>query len=610
MMKAREMTEASQVTLQQSRRRLLGKADLRLLVRVLTPVFIIALGLGAVFDYQRSTRGAELRFSEKQAFMAQQAAKRMSEVFREVDKLLVMVGHIPRVIHSESGGERMLATVVAQLQDHGALVAARVDRQHQVTLSAGTTIGEAQRLLQKVKGCKESQGICVNGPVRFNLSKSRWLMVAATRLPAGAGGLVFVGLDWDTLRKEISNMSSFHQASYAWVLDDQGRLIMHPEHRDQLGQPALTPGKACRACHTSFELHQEMTSGRTGTGRVQVAGNEPKLVAFTPFSVGLQQWSLAVATPARLVSSAARRDLMATILFTGAIMLVMVAGALLLDRETSRRMRSADEFSHMLEQEVHKRTDELATLYRRLANLQTHHTRLERVAVAGEMASIVAHEIRTPLNALSINAQMITRLLRRPAPKDRQRALEVLGTLQAEIQRINQLVEENLLAHVRHSRANLTALQVNEVLEDSVRFMEPEARRGDVTLIFDPEAGLPRVRADESKLRQVLLNITLNAVQAMPDGGEVALSAVCDGDQVRIRIKDTGPGIEGLEREKLHEVFRPFMTTKEHGTGLGLAICARLVKEMGGSIDVESDKGEGACFSISLPLDDEEEPCR
>ena len=582
------------------------RADLRLLVRVLTPLFIVALGVGAVFDYQRSTVGAEERFNDKQAFLAQQTADRVGEAFEEVDKLLVLLGHIPGVIRSNTGGGHMLATVVAQLQDHGAMMAARVNGEGQVTLSAGSSLAEAQRLVGKVKRCGDDQSICVKGPVRMKIGKARWVMVATSQLASGNAGSVLVGLDWDALREHIERMASFHQATYAWILDHKGRLVMHPDHRDQLGKPALKATKACSSCHSSFALHREMTAGRTGTGRIQVADGKPKLVAFTPFSVGGKQWSLAVATPSQLVSSAARRDLMATIIFTGAIMLVMMAGALLLDRETSRRIRSADEFNQALEQEVLKRTDELATLYRRLAKLQTHHTRLERVAVAGEMASIVAHEIRTPLNALSINAQMITRLLRRSDDRSRQRAQEVLGTLEAEIARINQLVEENLLAHVRRPCAKLAALDVNELLTDAARFMEPEARRGEVELTFEPRAELPMVRADEPKLRQVLLNIILNAVQAMPDGGEVTLSVHSQEERVVIRIRDNGPGIEGLEPETLHEVFRPFVTTKEHGTGLGLAICARLVKEMGGTIDVQSRAGEGACFSISLPVDEEE----
>ncbi len=582
------------------------RVDLRLLVRVLTPMFIVALGVGAVFDHQRSTRRTEERFSEKQAFMAQQAAERFSEVFEEVDKLLVLLGHIPGVIRADASGGHMLATVVAQLQDHGGVMAARINGQKQVTLTAGSSLAEAQRLLGKVAACVEPQGICVRGPVRMKIGKAKWVMVVTLPMPLGKKGAVMVGLDWDALRTDIARMATFHQTAYTWILDHRGRLVMHPEHRDQLGKPAVKRTKACSKCHSSFALHQEMLSGRMGTGRIQVAASPPKLVAFTPFAVGLKQWSLAVATPARVVSAAARRDLMATVLFTGAIMLVMAAGALLLDRETSRRMRSVAEFNHKLEHEVRRRTDELGTVYQRLAELQTHHTRLERVAVAGEMASIVAHEIRTPLNALSINAQMITRLLRRTDDKSRQRVKEVLGTLESEIGRINQLVEENLLAHVRRRSADLKALDLNEVLMDAVRFMEPEARRTGVELHFEAQPDLPLARADEPKLRQVLLNIILNAVQAMPDGGEVTLSAATDEDRLVVRIEDNGPGIEGVDPDTLHEVFRPFVTTKEDGTGLGLAICARLVKDMGGTIEVQSRSGEGACFTISLPLDEEE----
>ena len=577
--------------------------DLRFLVRVLTPVFIIALGLGAVFDYQRSTRGAEERFNEKQAFMAQQAAERLSEVFREMDKLFVLLGNIPRVVQSREGGQHMLATVVAQLQEHGAILAARVDTAGQVRLTAGTTVTAAQRLVHQVRACVGAQGICVSGPLRSTLARSGWLLLVTSDLPVNAGGRLLLGLDWAVLRQHISNMSSFGKGSYSWVLDHHGRLIMHPQNYRQLGQPALAPGKTRAGSHTSLAVHREMKAGKTGTARFQVADQEPTLVAFTPLTVGRHQWSLAVATPARLVTAAARRDLTSTILFTGAIMLVMVAGALLLDREASRRVRTADDFNRSLEQEVRRRTDELSALYRRLGTLQTHHTRLERVAVAGEMAAIVAHEIRTPLNALSINAQMISRMLRRDRPGSKSRALEVLGTLQAEIQRINQLVQENLLAHARPSRAELAPLRVRELLEDSVRFMEPEALRHDVELKLEIEPNLPCARADESRLRQVLLNIILNAVQAMPDGGAVRLRAGSDGEQVRISIEDTGPGIEGLDADNLHQVFRPFVTTKKHGTGLGLAICARLVKEMGGSIGLCSEQGQGACFSISLPVE-------
>ena len=134
--------------------------------------------------------------------------------------------------------------------------------------------------------------------------------------------------------------------------------------------------------------------------------------------------------------------------------------------------------------------------------------------------------------------------------------------------------------------------------------MKPEAARNGVAISLEAgPAGLPRMMADEAKLRQVLLNIMLNAIQAMDDGGRITVRTWAEGDEVAVAVRDTGPGIQCDEGD-LDLVFRPFHTTKEEGTGLGLAICARLIKEMKGRITVTSEPGEGACFEVRLPREE------
>jgi two-component system NtrC family sensor kinase len=377
-----------------------------------------------------------------------------------------------------------------------------------------------------------------------------------------------------------------------------------------------------------------MAAGESGSGRVQVREGEPKLVAFTPFKVGFRRWSLAVATPATQATAEARRSLTSILLFTAAILLVMVSGAVLLDREASRRIRAAARFNRELEHKVTERTEELQRLYSRVTAMQAHHTRLERVAVAGEMAAIVAHEVRQPLNALSINAQMISRLLRR---EQRDKAIDVLGTLQKEIERINTLLEEHLLALVRHRPTENRRIDLNGVVTEAIRFIEPEGTRQKVQMVEELGRDVPEVVGDGPKLRQVLLNILLNAIQAMPDGGRVTIRTQLEGEPrgvegvgeggepegrtgascapgklregrtgascatlASVEIQDTGPGIANINGEDVEQIFRPFTTTKEDGTGLGLAICVRLMKEMGGKIRVYSKPGEGARFVVSL----------
>ena len=580
-------------------------ASLRLLVRVLTPLFILGLATGAFLDYHRSTSRLEEQFNDRQLFMAYQAAQRLSEVFREVDKLMGLMGLMTPVAQTSDKHERIMSAVLAQLQEHGAIGAARLDAGGELAQTAGFSAAQVRRLLPKLSACKVTRKLSVEGPLRSKLSTSGWVLITTMKEPEqpGARGCVMIVMDWGHLQVLIRRMARYGANTYSWVLDQEGRLIIHPEHRQQLGVRALVPGKDCGQCHSSFDIHKEMTTGTVGTGRIRVKGQEPKLVAFTPVQVGLNRWSLAVATPASHVTSGTRRDLWSTLVFTGAIMLVMVAGALLLDREARRRIRAASRFSNVLEEEVKRRTEELAGLYERLNALQTHHTRLERVAVAGEMASVVAHEIRTPLNVLSINAQMLNHKLGKLSIQGWEEAQQVLDTLETEIHRINKLVQENLLVHVRGSPVELKPLQIDDVLLDSVRFMEPEAARNGVDLQHTPGLKLPAALADESKLRQVLLNIILNAIQATSPDGEVFMSAAAEGDRVIIRIHDTGPG---LDPKDLDQVFKPFMTTKKHGTGLGLAICARLVKEMGGSINFCTDESQGACFQVTLPTAPEE----
>ena len=581
---------------------------LRIFVRILTPIFILALALGAGLDYRRSTVLAEKRFNDRQAFMSYQAAERLGAVFREVDKLLTLLEHLAPGKQAGTRGELALATVINHLREHGAMGGMMLTTEGDLAQTAGVSRDRALGLVHKLERCRGVNVLEVQGPLKSTLSPSGWLLVA-TMLQGKARDeqwCVALLLDWNTLRESIRKMARYGKDSYSWVLDHKGRLIMHPDHREQLGKQILSPGKECGTCHTSFDLQREMAAGATGTRRVQVRGHKPKLVAFTPVKVGAARWSLAVATPADHVTRDTRRDLWATVLFTGLIMLVMVSGALVLDRVATRRILQADRFNKVLEQEVEKRTAELASLYRRLNAIQSHHTRLERVAVAGEMAAIVAHEIRTPLNVLSMNAQMINHLLGNVKIPNQEQVQQVLDTLESEIHRINQLVQDNLLSHARGSPAELKPMNINEVLEESVRFMEPEAQRNQVSLKLEATPELPMIRADESKLRQVLLNIILNGIQASPHGGEVAVHAERDHEWVRIWIRDNGPG---LSEDKLEQVFKPFMTTKKDGTGLGLAICARLVKEMEGEIDFCADAGQGACFQVVLPMAaGEEEP--
>jgi signal transduction histidine kinase len=139
---------------------------------------------------------------------------------------------------------------------------------------------------------------------------------------------------------------------------------------------------------------------------------------------------------------------------------------------------------------------------------------------------------------------------------------------------------------------------INRTVEDAIRFVEPKARGSRVAIARDLLAELPRACADEEALRQVMLNILVNAIEAMPDGGRVEVATRRRADGVVLRVRDTGPGLAEEIRDR---VFQPFVSTKREGTGLGLAISQRLTSEMDGEIVVSSEPGQGACFEVILP---------
>jgi len=584
--------------------------DLRIVVRVATPLIIAALTVGMFLQYRQATSEAKRRFSERQMYQARKAAAHLGEVFREVRKFLALTLDLAR--RDPEHNRRLLSRVVISLRPQGGVLASRRDSTDGPLLVSHERHRAAlEALLPQLPGDAAAPGqMRVKGPIRSSIARSGWVVAALMTDRSAEAAIV---LDWGDLQRQISRITKLSRDSYSWVLDQDGRLVMHPEHRDQLGQSALSISGSCSSCHSSFELHRRMTRGLTGAGQIQVAQGKAKLVAFTPFQVGVHRWSLAVATSASLVIADGLRGQTSVFLFFGAIMAAMITGALLLDRESSRRIRTAEAFNRELEREVTQRTEEVRSLFDRLSALQAAHGRLERVTVVGEMASIVAHEIRTPLNALSINAQMIRRLLRREAGSDersagRQRAEELLGTLEGEIYRINNLLEDHLLALVRHRKTRLEPLDLGAQVTDAIRFIEPEATRNGVRLIPELAADLEPVRADPAKLRQILLNIILNAIQALPGGGEVRLATDSDGSMATVAIRDNGSGIDASiltsdMTEELQQVFRPFVTTKEDGTGLGLAVCARLIRDMDGRITVRSTAREGACFHVELPLE-------
>ena len=212
----------------------------------------------------------------------------------------------------------------------------------------------------------------------------------------------------------------------------------------------------------------------------------------------------------------------------------------------------------------------------------------DRLAAIGEMAATVAHEIRNPLGGI----RGFAALLARDIPESDARRRLVDKILQGS-QSLERIVNE-LLEYTRPIDLRLRPVACRGIVENALSFLEIDPARHRVSQQVPAEA---TVLADAEKIRQVLLNVLLNAVQSMPEG-EIAISGSIAEDHVGLHVRDSGCG---MDAEQLAQIFSPFYTTKERGSGLGLAICRKIVEGHGGAITAESTLSAGTTITIRLP---------
>ena len=221
-------------------------------------------------------------------------------------------------------------------------------------------------------------------------------------------------------------------------------------------------------------------------------------------------------------------------------------------------------------------------------------------AALAELAGGFIHEIKNHLNTLNLNLQLLGEDFANPENQRERRALTRVQKLQGECQRLVELSNDFL----RFARLRELALELGDlgkVVEEMIDFFTPTARAANIDIKTFLPADLPALMLNKEMFRQALLNLMLNAAQAMPSGGELTFQASIGSGQVLLGLIDTGTGIAP---EVLPKIFRPFYSTKAKtgGTGLGLATTKKIIEAHGGMIDVQSEIGKGTKFTIRLPV--------
>ncbi|KAA3656990.1 MAG: PAS domain S-box protein, partial [Calditrichaeota bacterium] len=236
---------------------------------------------------------------------------------------------------------------------------------------------------------------------------------------------------------------------------------------------------------------------------------------------------------------------------------------------------------------------------RKQQELEKRVIQSERLAIIGQMAAKVAHEVRNPLSSISLNAELLGDELRSTSEGITAEGESLLKAIMDEVERVTNLTED-YLQFSRLPEAEFHLVYLDQLLEDTIDFVEAEANSQGIQIIREIEAELPRVAADYHQIRRVILNLMRNAFDAMRNGGFLRLHAVAAGTNVEVSIADTGDGIAEEQRTK---IFEPFYTTRDMGTGLGLAIARQIVQEHNGRLSFTSKENAGTVFTMVLPIE-------
>jgi signal transduction histidine kinase len=219
----------------------------------------------------------------------------------------------------------------------------------------------------------------------------------------------------------------------------------------------------------------------------------------------------------------------------------------------------------------------------------------EKLAAVGQLAAGIAHEIRNPLTSIKMIVQLLGRRL-----KEDEAGRESVQAVLDEINRL-EIIINGLLDLTRPMELELKPTNVADVVNDVLKFMEPDIRHRKIELINQVDKELPEAMLDVDRVKQVFMNVILNSMQAMPEGGELIINCYRDSESgaVQVDISDTGIG---MSQGVLENAFEPFFSARSDGTGLGLANVKKIMELHGGNIRIESEEGQGTKVTVKFEV--------
>ena len=384
------------------------------------------------------------------------------------------------------------------------------------------------------------------------------------------------------------------KSDFAWVIDGNGRLIYHPNHKEMLFRSISDTTSDCSSCHVSFDVPRLMIKADDPSiGEYEIIGDEPpKVMAYFPMELHGQRWILVISTLLPEVTASLRDKFKLFFILGFVILGVIIFFSILVYYLNSKRIR-AEEAKRNLEE---------------IQEYQEQLNQASKMASIGELVDTVAHEINTPAGIIAAHADAIL-LNNEPSAE----ITEPLNVIKRQTRRISDYTRR-LLNYSQSMPFYPEPTDLETLINECVFLLNHRFRAKKLSVNKNIELKQTLVSVDRRQMEQVLINLLNNSVDAVESQGEITLSlkkisdvSISEEDQkkekVLISIEDNGVGIL---QEHLAKIFNPFFSTKSKikGTGLGLAITKAIIARHKGKIEVRSIPGESTMFNIFLPLND------
>lgn len=391
-------------------------------------------------------------------------------------------------------------------------------------------------------------------------------------------------------RKQVLSIR-LQRNGYAWLVDSTNEMVL-VDPSGKIGSQSFQEAFRDR-WPTLYRLLLETRKGEPGMDTYVFFDPEDetrsteKLVGYAPVRIEDRLWTLGVSTPVPEVEALMESYLQRLETFSGVSITAVFAAAFLLSGVLLVWNRA-------LKGEVAVRTRDLEQTTARLEDTFEQLLSARKVAAVGSLALGLAHEIRNPLSAIRVNMDFLQSKV--PAEP---RTKECFEIVEGEIQRLNALLGQ-VLSYAKPSPGRATAVDLAEVVRKVLTLLEARLEAAGVEIALEETESPATALCDEGQINQVLLNLVLNALDAMEDAERRGLRITVGRQEAMafVRVEDTGPGIA---EEDLSKIFDPFFTTKTNGVGLGLSITERIVNANGGSVSARNRSGQGAEFCVFLP---------